>query len=421
MNEKRGLGAGIFALFGVCVVPAVALADPPVSPALFAKFNTYNQAGAEPGQNSLCFNDPESMREGRQSSCSTSRVRTSVGVSTITITNGKPFDEFFDAGYTIFVTAVGSNALCRETATWVPAGTNDLKSTIRCVTPAGAPVDTAISWFYRADSHADMQFGHYNHNFAYARFNRANPTRLVSAESFNAYGQTPDGVTNARLGVGQYRVTFVQAGTNNTDGLNLALGLGNVQAQPTCSNDNTTACRRAHCRIAAQTTTTVNTTVDVHCYSGGAARDTDFRVFLGSESHSNQVVPDELAFILQGSQYGWARVPTISTPNGCLSSSAFLHKNHNPSVDSPSLALPLCRTSTGVYRLNFNAHGGFYKKDTVSMIATPLSANTYCNLGAVSCGDGLCGGGQNVYLDVLCFNHQGNAVNTAFNMSMIYN
>jgi hypothetical protein len=104
------------------------------------------------------------------------------------------------------------------------------------------------------------------------------------------------------LATGQYRVTFVNAGTNNSQGVDATLGLGNVQAQPTCTNDNTAACRRAHCRIATQTTTTVNTTVDVHCYSGARREIPTFGYFLGAESHSTQVAADDFATVFQGTQ-----------------------------------------------------------------------------------------------------------------------
>jgi hypothetical protein len=336
------------------------------------------------------------------------------------VKNGKPFAEFFDTGYATFVTAVGGNAICRETAISFPNAT-DIRSTVRCVKPDGSPVNTPISWFYRADSVGFTQFGYHNRNFAYARFNRGNPTQLVNAESFNSYDVSPGGITNQKLGTGRYKVTFVGAGTNASEGVDPNLRLGNVQALPTCSSDTSAECRRAHCRIASQATTATNTVVEVNCYSGGVARDVDFRVYAGAESHSGQVVPDETVTIFEGSQYGWARVPQLLPGNPCLGTTSFAHKNYHTTVDSSTpLELLVCPRSNGVYRVDFDSHGGFYKTDTVSAIITPLKANTYCNLGPVSCGNGTCGGGQNVYLDVLCYDNVGSATNTAFNLSMIY-
>jgi hypothetical protein len=115
------------------------------------------------------------------------------------------------------------------------------------------------------------------------------------------------------------------------------------------------------------------------------------------------------------------RVPEITTADGCLSNSSFQHFNqHTDTLGDVSRELRVCRQSTGVFRVNFNSHGGFYKGDSVSGIFSARTANTYCNMGRVSCGDALCGGGQNVYIDVYCYDQAGSPINTAFNMSIIY-
>ncbi len=85
-----------------------------------------------------------------------------------------------------------------------------------------------------------------------------------------------------------------------------------------------------------------------------------------------------------------------------------------------ALPLPLCRTSTGVYRIYFDAHGGLYKKDSASAFITATSANKYCTVGAVECGDDFCGGGRDVYVDAYCYDRFGNLSDTVFNFSVVY-
>src|SRR5688572_26386580 len=115
-----------------------AMADPSLGPAMFATFNNYNASDEKPGDPAYCRNEPSAMPSGRQTDCSVSMARTGTGRYTITVTNGAPFEEFFETGHTVFVTAVGSNALCREVGASVPTGTNDFVSNVRCVTPSGA-------------------------------------------------------------------------------------------------------------------------------------------------------------------------------------------------------------------------------------------------------------------------------------------
>jgi hypothetical protein len=422
MGNARLVGAVILAGWAYMAGEKGAEADATQSPAMFARFNNYNATDPRLGNASLCFNVPEGMPAGRQSRCSVSLVRTGVGASTITVTNGKPFPAFFDVGYSVFVTSVGGNALCREVSGRVPTGTNNFESKVQCVTPAGAAVDTPISWVYRADSFSYPQYGFHNQNFAYARFNRANVSQPVADESFNSYDPAGLSITNQRLAVGQYRVTFIGANFGSSDGIS-AFGLNNVQTAPTCTADNTTECRRSLCRIASQSMTANNVVVDVRCGYNGTARDTDFRIFMGGESHTSQVRANETVSVLRGEQFGWANVPTISTAGACKETNSFTHFNqHTDPYDSPGRDLRVCRRSQGVYRVDFRAHGGLYHRDSVSAILTASTGNTYCNLGAVQCGDSQCASGNNepVYIDAFCYSGSGSATDTSFNLSMTY-
>ena len=113
------------------------------SPALYARYANYSPLSqSQPGQGPSCFNVPASMPAGRQSQCSVSPLsHPSTGVYKITVVDGAPLSTSLeDTGWAVYVTPVGSNARCAETG-FSQSG-NDITSTITCVNPNGANVDS---------------------------------------------------------------------------------------------------------------------------------------------------------------------------------------------------------------------------------------------------------------------------------------
>src|SRR5256885_10683576 len=110
------------------------------------------------------------------------------------------------AGFFTAVTAVASNAHCFEESTLV-RGTKDLVSTVGCVDPKDARVDSEFSWSYRADSLDFVQFTTMPVNFAYAQ--------VMPDLQLGAYFNPAKGgaVTATQAGTGPIKVKFTGLGT----------------------------------------------------------------------------------------------------------------------------------------------------------------------------------------------------------------
>ena len=159
-----------------------------------------------------------------------------------------------DSGWALFVSTIGGNAHCFETATTF-SGTA-LSSTVRCVSPvSGEDVESDFAWSYRADSLEYPQHDEYSPNFAYARVQ--SDGSLVAEESLNPLDLRDDDVRVERNAVGDYTVTFIDL--NPLEGsLEPALSPYNVLVQKTCSGDEDGGaepggCYRAVCTPEAWT------------------------------------------------------------------------------------------------------------------------------------------------------------------------
>jgi hypothetical protein len=426
---------GFYASFAAAVVlsclalestASASAADQISSPALFARVRTYSPpAGAHPDQKSIgptCTNDPDSMPTGRQSLCSTNDPqRLSAGVYRIVVDNGAPLPVAanfpLDTGWSLFVTPVNSNARCAETSTtWA---SNNLTSTITCVSPSGSNMDTQFSWIYRTDSGNYSQGHMYPLDFAYARVNRGSGNQVVASQTFNPFGGA---VTSQRLATGQFRVTFQDMNLATSAGfVEATTGMNNVVVQRTCMNDTTADCKRAVCVPTAWSFGSAfgtNTTVDVQCHLGATPINVDFRMFIG-----NQAVTSQADSSILGQHFGWAVSPGFGPNPICKGTNEFVHRNQHetPSEDYPTLPLGTCRTGTGAYSLDFAAHGGFYSRDQVGALATSRSVGAYCNVGSILCGGQQCSPPPAPYVTVRCYdNATGAAKNALWNLSMTY-
>lgn len=390
-------------------------------PALFARYTNYTAPPwANPDQGGFsptCNNDPSSMPSGRQSDCNTNTHQViSTGVYQIKVTNGAPLPASGgDAGWSLLISPVGSNARCAETATtWI---SNELISTIKCVNPSGTAVDTQFVWVYRTDSTAHMQFNTYPLDFAYARVNRGSGNQVVSSQTFSPF---TGAITSQRLATGQFRVTFQGMNLANSFGFTEpTTGMNNVVVQRTCMNDTSSDCLRAVCVPTAWSfgsQSTDNTTVDVQCHLGGTAVNVDFRVFIGNQALTSQMMGGSWS----GGHYGWAKSPGFGPNITCKQTNEFTHRNQHetPDSDYPTLPATACRSGTGAYRVEFDAQG-FYSINRASPLTTSRSVGAYCNVDYVLCGGQQCS--PEAQVGVRCYdNTTGNAKDALWNLSLTY-
>jgi hypothetical protein len=405
---------------------ADAVQDQIGSPALYARYPNYTPPSwADPDQGSFgpsCTNSSSSMPSGRQSQCNTSDLQqVSTGVYRIKVTNGAPLPASGgDAGWSLLVSPVvspvSSNARCAETGTtWA---NNELTSTIKCVNPAGNAVNSQFVWVYRTDSTAHMQTGTYALDFAYARVNRGTGNQVVGSQTFSQFGGA---ITSQRNGTGQFRVTF--------QGMNLATsygftepttGMNNVVVQRTCMNDSSANCPRAVCVPTAWSfgsQSADNTTVDVQCHLGSTAIDVDFRVFIGNQAVTSQMMGDAPWL---GGHYGWVKSPGFGPSVTCKQTNEFTHRNQHETPVTTPITMPAiaCRTGTGTYTAEFSEQG-FYSETRGSALTTSRSVGAYCNVDYVLCGGALCAPPASV--GVRCYdNSTGNAKDALWNLSVTY-
>jgi hypothetical protein len=396
---------------------STAHAVPAESPALYARFQNFTGSLDE---GPACFNVPGKMPTGRQFGCSFAPFENpSTGVYRVKLLNGAPLPATSgnDAGYAVFVTPVGSNALCAETAVAI-GGDNSLTSTINCVSPTtGLPFHTKFLWHYRTDSTNYPQASFPQTNFAYARINRGSPPQTLNSQSFNpfqVFGAGP--ITTQRISTGNYRVTLVDVNVMSSWGLiDATYGLSNVVVQRTCTGDNSASCKRTFCNPTGWwlgTQAGDDMTVDVKCYLAGAPVDADFRILVAHESHTSQSISRAV-------QYGWANAPGFGGAQ-CLGTSQFLHHNwHQGDVTLPPMSM--CRNGTGAYKVTFGAPHAFYHSDAASVLLSSRTVVTYCNVGSISCGDAACLIDVTPpSVDVRCYDASGAPVNAVWNMSVAY-
>ncbi len=437
MKGERSFAIWLGAAFGALAVAssAQATSDQGASPALFARFPHYHPAaGANPDQKVIgptCTNNAAAMPAVRRHDCITysSLQHPATGVYRITVENGAPLPSNpsspLDTGWTLFVSAVGSNARCAETSTSWTIGSPTtwpnyfLNSTITCVNPSGTNVDSDFDWLYRTDSGNYPQTGIYPLDFAYARVNRGSGNQVVASETFTPYNST---VTSAHLSTGQFRVTWSNMNLANASGfVDQTTGMNNVVVQRTCVNDSSADCKRAVCIPSSWsygTTVGSSTTVDVGCYLGTSPVDVDFRVFIG-----NQALNTQMNGWADGFHYGWAS-PSGFGPNlTCKETTEFPHRNQHETAATnfPTLPLRTCRTGTGSYIVDFDSHGGFYSWDQVSAFTTSRTVGAYCNVSEILCGGVQCSKPPSPYVGIQCFDSAaGTPKNAIWNMSMVY-
>jgi hypothetical protein len=402
-------------IVGALLTQNTARADTEYSNALFVKVQRYNGSDGKVKAGSVCrILDYDRMPAGRTGiPCTVSEISNPVtGFYSFSVTNAAPFPEFFDAGHTVFVSAVGSNAHCTESRFSVAADGTTINAAVTCVDNAGNRVNSEFTYLYRADSFSYPLLDFYRRKFAYGRFNRGAPTQLVSSDSFTSYDAGGGSISNQRLAAGQYRVTFQNVSLANSDSVvDPATGLNNVIAQRTCADDSSTDCRRAECTVASWSFGATTTTVNVNCYVGTTPVDVDFRVFVGAESHDSQELDG------RDLQFAWENVGSFSA-NNCRSD--FMHRSMKNAI-APNMSIPVCRNGTGIFRVDMGQHVTFYHSDALTGLAVSRTAGNYCTLHRVNCGgSSLCTGAPAPYVEVRCYNSSGTLVNTPFNLSVLY-
>ena len=412
------------------VAPGVARAQGIEGPALIGWYPKYNaNLGDLPVHGAGCLNVAESMPEGRQSPCEFPTLTTlGPGQYAIAGENLAPFPiTQEDSGWALFVSTIGGNAHCFETATTF-TGTA-LHSTVRCVSPmSGEDVESDFAWSYRADSLEYPQHDKYAPNFAYARVR--SDGSLVAEESLNPLDLLDDDVRVERNAVGDYTVTFVDL--NPLEGSLLpALSPYNVLVQKTCSGDEhggveLGGCYRAVCTIEAWTPgdfTTYDTTVEVRCTSAdGAPRDTGFRVWFGDEGFTSQ------RGWQGGMRYGWTNFTSESSTPGCRTSPELVgtSQHETPETHFPGLAVEACRSGLGAYDVNFVEQITPYSIDAVAPVVSSLAPDgAYCNVGRVDCGahQQTCArpdAPEFARVTVACFDSSGSPADAQWTMNMVY-
>lgn len=392
------------------------------SPALYARYPNYSAPSwAHPDQGAAgptCTNDASAMPSGRKSECNTNaHERISTGVYRITVSNGAPLPASGgDKGWFLFVSAVGSNARCAETSTaW---SNNQLTSIITCVNPSGAAMDTEFVWVYRTDSTAYMQFNTYALDFAYARVNRGSGNQVVGSQSFHIFSANP--ITSQRLSTGNFRVTFPQMNQPLSWGFtDPSTGMNNVVVQRTCMNDTSADCLRAVCVPTAWSfgsQSSHDTTVDVQCHLGTTPINVDFRVFIGNQAVTSQMMNGSWT----GGHFAWAKSPGFSGVNSCRQTTQFTHRNLHESVypSEPTEPAIACRNGRGTFSVELPTQG-FYSAQRGSALTTSRSVGAYCNVDYVLCGGVQCGPAAEV--GVRCYdNTTGNTKDALWNLSVTY-
>jgi hypothetical protein len=421
--RRKLLSLLVFLLVNGASVPASAL-----GPALFAFFPNYNHS--EPARHGPhCWNNPSSMPEGRKVACgSPVLVHNATGRYTVTLPNGAPFPPVRgDSGYQVYVQTVGGTANCFDTGLSSDAAFT-LTSNIRCVTPDGTNVDANFSWYYRADSFDYPQSMRHSPDHGYATVDGNGTVR--PDESFNPIG--PGLVTSRRNGRGRYTVTFQYM--NPADGAYVTdprFNLNNVLVAKTCVGDDSPGCARAVCipyQWALGTYTERDTTVEVRCYDrggtrAGVPRDTNFRVFVGEESHPSVTMSPGNDHQFLGEWFGWINWDGTNTANACYDDSFFRHRNQHetPAANPYTEPLSVCKTATGSYDVKMDTL--FYTADGMILIVSGRgTGGVYCNVEDVCWGisDGQNCVGNEPRITVKCYDSTGSPVDASFNMSMAY-
>jgi len=380
-----------------------------------------------PMHGSGCLNVPEHMPSGRQAPCEFPSLTTlGPGLYTITGENLAPFPVTDDTGWAIFLSTIGGNAHCFETATLF-SGTS-LRSTVRCVDPAsGEDIESDFAWSYHADSLEYPQTENYTPNFAYARVLKNG--MLVPEESLNPLDLRDDDVLVERNDVGDYTVIFKDL--NPLEGsLVPLLSPYNVIVQKTCSDDeaggaDVSGCYRAVCSPEAWTPgdfATYDTSVEVRCYGAdGVPRDTGFRVFFGDEGFTSQGSWEG------GMRYGWTNFTSEISEPGCRTFPELMgtSQHETPAMNFPGFPVEVCRTGLGAYDVNFVEQITPYTTDAVAPLVSSLAPDgAYCNVGRVDCGaHQLCArpdAPDNARVTVACFDSSGNPADSAWTVNMTY-
>jgi hypothetical protein len=395
---------------------------------MFAHFANYNQS--EPVlEGPHCFNEPSAMPAQRQAACGPPVLaRTATGRYTVTVPNGAPFPTIFgDSGYQVYVQTVGGTANCFDTGLSSDAAFT-LTSDVRCVTPMGEDVDADFSWYYRADSFDYRQFtGHsLDHGYATVDGNGA----IRADESFNPIG--PGLVSSTRNDVGRYTVTFEYM--NPADGAyvpDARFNLNNVLVSKTCVGDDTLSCNRAVCIPYTWTVGTLterDTTVEVRCYDrggdpAGQPRDTNFRMFIGEETHTSQTMPKGNDHEFLAEWFVWIDWDGAITANLCYDGSYFLHRNQHetPAANRHTEPLTVCKTGTGSYDVKMQTL--FYTADKmIPIVSARGTGGVYCNVEDICWGisEGQNCAGNEPRITVKCYNRDGSPVDASFNMSTAY-
>jgi hypothetical protein len=412
-----------FVLVTSRTVPALA-----GGPALFAFFPNYNHSESN-REGPHCWNEPSAMPAQRKAACGPpALVRTATGQYTVTVPNAAPFPTVFgDSGYQVYVQTVGGTANCFDTGL-SSDGAFTLTSNVRCVTPMGSDVDANFSWYYRADSFEYQQFMGHAPDHGYATVDADGTVR--ADESFNPIG--PGLVTSRRTGAGQYTVTFEYM--NPADGAYVSdprFNLNNVVVSKTCVGDDTLSCARAVCVPYAWTLGTLterDTNVEVRCYDrggdpAGQARDTNFRVFVGEETHTSQTMPQGNDHEFLAEWFWWINWDGNNTANSCYDDSYFLHRNQHetPATNPYTEPLSVCKTGTGTY--DVKSQTIFYTSDKmIPIVSSRGTGGVYCNVEDVCYGlsDGQNCAGNEPRITVKCYNRDGSPADASFNMSTAY-
>jgi hypothetical protein len=399
-------------------------------PALIGWYPKYNANLVDLAvHGSGCLNVPENMPVGRQSPCEFPTLTTlGPGHYDIAGENLAPFPvSQGDSGWALFVSTIGGNAHCFETATTF-TGTA-LHSTVRCVSPvSGEDVESDFAWSYRADSLEYPQHGDYSPNYAYARVQ--SDGSLVADQSLNPLDLRDDDIHVERNATGDYTVTFVDLNPLDAS-LDPAFSPYNVLVQKTCSGDenggaDSRGCYRAVCRPEAWTPgnfTIYDTTVQVRCSAAdGTPRDTGFRVWFGDEGFTSQGGWEG------GMRYGWTNFTSEISAPGCRTSPELVgtSQHETPNTHFEGLPVEVCRSALGAYDVNFVEQITPYSIDAVAPVVSSTAPDgTYCNVGRVDCGahQQLCArpdAPEFARVTVACFDSSGNPADSPWTLNMTY-
>jgi len=301
-------------------------------------------------------------------------------------------------GFFTAVTAVASNAHCFEESTLV-RGTKDVVSTVGCVDPRGARVDSEFSWSYRADSLEFVQFTTMPANFAYAQ---VMPDLQVGSYFNPAKGGA---VTATQAGTGPVKVKFAGLGTGN-GGIDRKAGTHAVVSN-ICSGD--APCGTNVCVPVAWSVGASASTVDVQCHDPkGAPVTAAFRVFLGQEALNSQAfgkfaIPSDYKKNKQhyneGTNFGWVSSSEMGAADGQnpLAKPDIAYLNKGKDFPGPR-KIDYFHLGPGKYKVKFKDQI-IYGQTYWSMHATTRDSEggAYCNVGdidyhtlevGVSCYDG---------------------------------